>query len=165
MSKFFQKYATWRNVALLLALIALINGLLFWSFSSNPELNPLDMQFSYSPEKAYEILSEYSDNERSRYILVELTLDVLYPIAYSLCISFVLFLLYKSSRIAKVALLLIAIDFAENILIVVLLTYYPIKLPIIVSFASFFTSMKWMVIAISAMLLVYGLVKKLFKFS
>lgn len=163
MSKFFQKYATWRNVAFLLGLIALLNVLLFWSFNSNPELNPLDMRFSYSPEKAYQILSEYSDDERSRYILVELTLDILYPIVYSLCISFVLFLLHKSTRIAKVPLLLIAIDFAENILIVTLLSYYPTKLPTIVSFASFFTSMKWLLLLICALLLVYGLVRKIFK--
>ena len=129
MSQFITKYAQWRNVLILLGLVIAINILLGLSLSGNPNLKPLDLQFSYSPEIAYALISAYNEQERGLYILIELTLDIVYPIIYSLCLSFALFLLYNNMRLAKLPLFLILLELFENAGIVILLANYPHQHP------------------------------------
>lgn len=160
MSPFILKYAKWRNVLILLSLIVVINILLALSLGNNPKLKPLDLEFSYSPSKAYEMLAMYNEHERSIYVLVELTLDILYPIIYSLCLSFALLLLYGKMKLAKLPLFLVVFELLENACITLVLVNYPHQHPWIIQIASLFTSMKWILALFCvATILVGGLLK------
>ena len=101
MNNFITNHANGKNALFLLGMVVLINVLLVLSMGGNPDLKPLDLQLTYSPEKAYELLSAYNESERFRYILVETTLDLVYPIVYTLLFSFVLFMLHRNLQIAK----------------------------------------------------------------
>ena len=160
MSQFITKYARWRNVLILLGLVIAINILLGLSLSGNPNLKPLDLQFSYSPEKAYALISAYNEKERALYILIELTLDIVYPIIYSLCLSFALFLLYNNTRLAKLPLFLIVLELFENAGIVILLANYPHQHPWVASVTSIFTSLKWILAVSCLLLMLIGMVRR-----
>lgn len=162
MTGFIQTYATWRNVLILIGIIALINILLVLSFGQNPDFKPLDLQLSYTPEEAYAWISGYSDSERSMYLLIELTLDILYPVVYSFAICFALFLFFGKPKLAQLPLLLIFLDLIENGFIVFVLLNYPTKHDWLVQMASFFTSSKWTLAAISFTLLLLGAIRFLF---
>lgn len=153
MSPFILKNAKWRKVLILLGLVVLVNLLLALSLGGNPNIKPLDLQFSYSLEEAYKMISAYSEQERAVYILVELTVDIIYPIIYSLCLSFALFLLFGKMTLAKLPLFLALIELIENACIVTLLVNYPHEHPGLVGFASVFTSLKW-ILAVTCLLLV-----------
>jgi len=150
------KYAKWQNILILLGLIIIINVLLALSLSSNPKLKPLDLEFFYDNEKAYELLSAYNEQERSVYLLIELTLDIIYPIIYSLCLSFALYLLFSKLTLAKLPLYLVFLELVENLGIVVLLVNYPIQHPWIANLTGIFTTAKWFLALTCLAIVLYG---------
>lgn len=160
MNTFITRYATWRNVLFLVLGLVLINILLVLSMGGNPNLKPLDLQFTYSPEKAYELIGAYSEAERFNYIVVELTLDVIYPIVYALFFSFLLFLLHKDLQIAKFPFIIVILDFIENGGIVMLLLNYPKEMYGVARFTSVFTTMKWITLGLTLVLILWGVSKK-----
>lgn len=160
MDSFIIKYAKWRNVLVLLGLVVIINILLAMSLGGNPNLKPLDLQFSYSAEKAYELLAAYNDKERSLYMLIEVTLDIVYPVIYSLCLSFTIFLLYANSRLARLPLFIVLLELFENAGIVTLLANYPHQHATIAEIASIFTSLKWTLALICLLLIIIGFIRK-----
>ena len=162
-SNFFNKYATWNSILILLGLIIAFNLLIFpLAYKTNQNNIPLDLQFSYSSEKAYNILAKYSDEGLKEYVIAELTVDLIFPIIYALFLSFILFKLTKKSILSLFPLLIILSDYAENIGIVTIINYLPHKLPNLVALTSLFTSLKWILIAISILLILVALVAKLF---
>ena len=162
MTTFIAKYARWRNVLILLGIVIVINILLGLSLSGNSNLKPLDLQFSYSAEQAYAMISAYNEQERGLYILIEVTLDVVYPMIYSLCLSFSLFLLFGNAKLSKVPLFLVVLELFENAGIVILLVNYPHEHPTLVGITSVFTSMKWLLAVSSLLLVLFGFGKRLF---
>jgi len=161
MNNFITNHANGKNALFLLGMVVLINVLLVLSMGGNPDLKPLDLQLTYSPEKAYELLSAYNESERFRYILVETTLDLVYPIVYTLLFSFVLFMLHRNLQIAKFPFLITILDFIENGGIVTLLVNYPNELHGVARFTSVFTTLKWTTLGLTLVLILWGVVKKL----
>jgi hypothetical protein len=160
MNNFITKQANRKSVLILFGLVIIINVLLALSMSDNPDLKPLDLQLTYDAEKAYELIGAYNDAERKTYILVELTLDVIYPIVYSLLFSFLLFILHKDIQIAKFPFVITILDFVENGGIVTLLVNYPKELIGVANFTGIFTTLKWFVLVLTLILILWGLVKK-----
>ncbi len=160
MNPFIERYASWRNVLILLGCFLVINVFLMLSLGGNPNLKPLDLEFGYNAARAYELLAAYNESERSVYLLIELTLDIIYPIIYSLFLSFVLFLLFANYRLAKLPLFLILIELLENTAIVVLLSNYPNPHPTIANVAGVLTALKWLLALICLVLVVFGFVRK-----
>lgn len=154
------KNANRKNALILLGIVILINVLLVLSMGGNPDLKPLDLQLSYSPEKAYELISAYNETERFQYILVEITLDVIYPIVYALLFSFILFMLHKDVQIAKFPFLISILDFIENGGIVTMLASYPNELHVVARFTSIFTTLKWIAMGLTVILIFWGILKK-----
>jgi hypothetical protein len=160
MNNFIVKNANRKNALILLGMVILINVLLVLSMVGNPDLKPLDLQLSYSPEKAYELISAYNEKDRFQYILVEITLDLIYPIVYALLFSFILFLLHKDAQIAKFPFLITILDLIENGGIVTMLASYPNELHGVASFTSIFTTLKWIAIGLTVILIFWGILKK-----
>lgn len=160
-SGFFNKNATWNSIIILLTLLLLFNLLIFPLFHANNHENViLDTQFSYSSDKAYKIIANYNDAELKKYMIGQLTLDFVYPIVYTLFISFFLFKLSRKNTLFMFPLLIMFSDYLENIGIVTIINYYPQKLPNIVTITSLFTSLKWILVAISVLLILALLITK-----
>jgi len=163
-SDFLNKNATWHSILILLGLIILFNLLIFPMFhTTNPNNILLDLQFSYSSEEAYNILAKYNDEELKKYIIGELTVELVYPIVYTLFFSFFIFKLSKKNTFLFLPLLIMFSDYFENIGIVTIINYCPQKLPNIVTLTSLFTSLKWILIAITILLILVMLITKLYK--
>lgn len=117
----------------------------------------LDAQFSYSPEKAYEIIQAYPPQGRKVYAIVALTLDVIAPIIYSLFLGVILTGLLRSLGLSETIwycfrffpFIVGFADILENINISILLLQYPQKIEIIARLASLLTSTKWILFGVN----------------
>ncbi len=115
-----------------------------------PGFETLDMQSSYSPERAYQLIGSYGEAGRHYYILIELTLDLIYPLLAALMFSS--FTIYFFRRIfpldtfwQKLPLLgpiVMIVDYMENASIVTMLLSYPRRLDFVARAANVFTVTK-----------------------
>ncbi len=161
MIRIINKYATVKITILLFGLVLLFNFIIFpMSHKTNAELPLLDLQISYSPQKAYDIIEKYSERERKNYLFAELTLDLIYPIVYSFLFCFIIFLIYKNETLAKFPFLILIFDYAENFGIVTMLYNYPDKLLNIARITSIATSIKWLLVSFSIIIITHGLWSK-----
>lgn len=159
MKAFLEKYAGIKTIAVLAAIFLSFNLFVFPKVLPVHK-EPLDLQLSYSAEKAYVLISSYDDALRHTYMIAEMSLDVIYPVVYSLLFSFIIWLLYKNEQLAKVPFLILIADLIENTGIVLLLKNYPKQLPELATITGVFTSLKWGLVMISVLILLVGLFKK-----
>ena len=83
------------KLSLFLLLLVIIFSVAIMPFSTgNKKAKPIDIHFGYSPEKVYELIHTYSDATRKSYIIGEMTLDVIYPVIYTLFMSLSLKVLF-----------------------------------------------------------------------
>ncbi len=160
MNNFIIKNASGRNALILFGLVIIINVLLALSMGSNPDLKPLDLQLHYDADKAYDLIGAYSEAERKTYMLIEMTLDVVYPLIYATLFAFLLFLLHGKLSFAKLPYLITVLDLLENMGIVILLLNYPTRLDTFAQITGILTSLKWLVFAVVLVLFLWGLGKK-----
>ena len=169
-----QKMANPINIGLLLAVmlafnIVLLPGLI--PVNSAPSIKPLDLQFAYTPQMAYESISSYSDVIRKKYIIGELTVDIIYPFFYTLFLSFSIFLIYRNKKdrnslaiqFALVPYIILVSDLLENTGIVTMLFKYPQELISVAWGTSYFSTLKWVTVAFCFLLIIVGLLNNLRK--
>jgi len=114
------------------------------------ELNaaPLDLMFSYTPDQAYARIESYGPQLRYSYAISAMTLDVAYPLVYSVMFSVWLTLMLKSGgrlacAIRMLPFVILLLDLMENTGIVIMLQNYPDRLDRLASITSLATSFKW----------------------
>jgi len=155
--------ATGRLVMVFLSLLIVIN--VFALPVIYPRFETLDIQSSYSPEKAYQLIDSYGEEGRQYYALIELTLDVIYPLVSALLFSSLTIYIFRrvfppNSFWQKLPLLgpiVMAIDYLENTGIVVMLLSYPRRLDIVAQAANIFTVAKFALSQLELILIVIGL--------
>ncbi len=163
-----QKMANPTNIGILLAIMLVFNLVLLPGLipvGNAPSIKPLDLQFAYTPQMAYESLHSYSDAIRKSYIIGEMTVDIVYPLFYTLFLSFSIFLIYKHKKdnnalaiqFALVPYIILVSDLLENTGIVTMLAKYPQELISIAWGTSYFSTLKWVTVAFSLLLIVIGL--------
>ncbi len=163
-SDFLNKKATWKSILILLGLTIIFNLVIFPLLQSeNQDITILDSQFSYTSKEAYNILAKYNSEELKQYFIVELTVDLIYPIIYTMFFSFLIFKLSKKSYLSLLPLLILLSDYFENIGIAIIIDYYPQKMPSFVTLISSFTTLKWTLVAISILIIFALLIQKLLK--
>ncbi len=93
----FEKWANWKNILALFALQMLFNLVIMpaGSGSDTHDLPVLDLQFFYTPQRAYEIIGAYSPKLRQAAAMTRLTLDIIYPIAYGLMLCLLLVVTFR----------------------------------------------------------------------
>lgn len=93
----FEKWASWKSILALFALQMLFNLVIMPGASSNDthDLPVLDLQFFYTPERAYEIISAYTPELRQAAAITRLTLDIIYPLVYGLMICLLLIVTFR----------------------------------------------------------------------
>jgi hypothetical protein len=164
-------WATRRNVLILVALeLAMSAALLPLAAARLSALSggggPLDALFTYTPAQAYLALAAYGPAGREFDLSTRLTLNLVYPIIYSLFFSLAsLYFLRRAAparpglaRLALLPFLALLADTLQNAGLIVLLLGYPAQLPAVAVATSLLTSIKWFLQAISLVLLVLSAV-------
>ena len=133
------------------------------------ELRPLDLYFFYRPDQAYEFLAALGADGRRAYVGMLLTSDMAFPVIYSLALSVLLMLVLRkvyppASRLRSLCLFpfLAAIaDGCENLGLAAATAAFPGRLDAMVRFAAFFTSLKWMLVAFTVLILLLAFTVRL----
>jgi hypothetical protein len=143
------KWATGRNVLVLLAVFLLFNFVVIPALY--PKFTTLDTLPSYTPEQAYQHLESYGSEGRQQYLIIELTLDLIYPLTNALFFS--LLIIYSFQRgfpahpwtrwLALIPLAELAVDYLENASVVSMLLRYPERMPAIAAASNVFTIAKF----------------------
>jgi len=143
------KWATGRNILALLIIFLLFDLVIIPVFY--PGFPTLDTLPLYTPDEAYRYLSSYGAQGRQQYLLVELTLDLVYPLTTALLFS--LLILYSFRRgfadhpwtrwLALIPLAELLVDYLENVCAVVMLLGYPARMAGVAAVASIFTVPKF----------------------
>ena len=129
--------------------------------SLNPHAWPDTMLF-YSSDRFYGLIESYGHEQRSLYIILRWTFDLVYPLVYGL--YFLTWILYLSQKktLLIYPLLGIGFDYIENILATVTVGMYPKELPFLVYLMQGFSLLKWLFLLISICILIF-LVYRRFK--
>ena len=141
-----EKYATRRNLFILLILVILCNVSLlvyYWDFDEPI----LDTYIYYSTGEAYKAIENYGEYDRQRYIRGTLMLDFVYPIIYCLMLAFAIFRLNESIRVSIAPLCILPIDYLENVLIIFMISKFPTRYDVAASVAGIMTLTKWTLVA------------------
>ncbi len=168
--KFFKWTNGWRVTILVLLdiffmgfIMPLIGGLMKDGTGTQ---QPLDLQFFSTPQKMYALNQSYGEFGRAFYRNVELTVDILYPIIYTLAFGLLISWLFqrglkpgsKWNLLNTVPVGAWLFDLLENLGIVTLLSQFPSQ-PIIVAWlTTLFTMIKWIFAGVSILLIIIGLV-------
>ena len=138
-----------------------ICGLIFLFLPHNIFSNMLDLEFFYNQDTVVKYFNAMGSDGRSLYVLSSLLLDTLYPILYTSLILGAYVKLFKNSRaILFLPLIAFSFDILENIQITMLNLNFPNINETHVNLSSMATSAKWVAIAITIFVLIYGIIKK-----
>jgi hypothetical protein len=135
------------------------------------EWQVLDLELHYTPQHVKWLFEILGEEGRAVYRSVELTEDFFYPLSYGLLLSLGIVYFFRKifPDIPQMALLgifpLIAMgfDYAENFLIVSMLSSYPYISEQTVAIASSATTLKWGFVILSLLLIFTALLIHLFK--
>jgi len=134
-------------------------------------VGPLDLQFFYTPQKAYAVIAAHGEYGRAFYRNFELTIDILYPIVYTLFVSLFISWLFQRGfeagsnmqRLNATPFGAWAFDLLENLGIVTMLSIYPATPALLAWVTTVFTMVKWMFAGASVVLMVVGIAAALKK--
>lgn len=169
-----QKYAKGWLILVFFALEVFFNAVILPGTQARLEASsggtgPIDLQFFYTPEKAYSMIASYGDTGRAIYRTFELTGDIIYPIVYTLFFSLLITWLFQrgfaaNSKLQKLNVVPFGgwlFDLLENVCIVAMLSLYPSTPTAIAGLATIFTIIKWCFAGAAALLVILGLVMAL----
>jgi hypothetical protein len=120
----------------------------------------IDTSFFYSATRLYEIIESYSYEVRLRYIYQRFSFDLVWPLVYGFFIISSTWYLIKDlnfkfkNTIKYLPIIAVIFDFLENILVSLLMYLYPIQINLLGWVASFFTSLKWITLSSSFILII-----------
>jgi hypothetical protein len=126
----------------------------------------LDMQGFYTAERAYQLLDAFGPQGRRLQLQLSTTFDAVFPslvgafgavaITWSFRRAF-----GRPSRLAAVALAAAALDYLENLALIVLVTEYPRQLDFVAQAAGVFTALKGVAYLATTVVLLVGVVAAL----
>lgn len=173
LNKISSKFHAWANGWLVLVLVAL--DMFFMGFimpligglmkDGTGLQQPLDLMFFSTPEKTFAMIESYGENTRAFYRNVELTVDIIYPIIYTLAFGLLISWLFQRGfkpdhKIQKwnvVPVFAWFFDLLENLGIVTLLSVWPSQPVALAWLMMVFTTVKWVFAIGSMLLMVVGL--------
>ncbi len=126
---------------------------------------PLDLMFFASPDKMFAMIERYGEFGRPFYRNVELTMDIIYPIIYTLAFGLLISWLFQRgfARDSKIQMLNVVpvgawlFDLLENLGIVTMLSAFPARLTALAWLTTIFTMVKWIFAGASMLLIAVGL--------
>jgi hypothetical protein len=169
---FLDRIANWKTLLLLLAIYMSFPA--YWLNNAEAALNqlagktmgPIDLTIGFNPTRPLHMVADYGPEARAYYTRLELTLDVIYPLVYSLLFAVCLTLIYRNkpyrpfSWVTLVPFLCLLFDYLENAAIVTLLTTYPAQSYALAILCETAKLAKWLTFGLTMALIVFGLVKR-----
>jgi hypothetical protein len=159
-----EKFSNWTTICISLVLYVIFAAFILpLSMETGlPNMGPLDLLFSYSPDVAYLHLESFGVEGRERYAKVSMLVDTIYPVIYTLLFLTLIYQLQKNTGLASsryrhitfVPLFAFAFDILENTCIVFMLKSYPERHDQVATLSSLFTSLKWISVGMSSALLI-----------
>jgi hypothetical protein len=136
------------------------------ALAANNSVLPLDMLFFYTPAEAFAMLEKYGAAGRALYMKIELTVDLLYPIIYTLFFGLLISWLFQrafspDNKMQKWNAAPVGawfFDLLENIGIVSLLAIYPSQPAILAWLTMLLGLIKWAFVFLSIGLVLVGLI-------
>jgi hypothetical protein len=124
-----------------------------------------DLSLFYSPDELYRMAQTYGEEGRDYFIRVRWTLDVIWPVLYTVFLCTAISWLFKKAittqswlwRTNLVPLLAGILDLLENSANSIVMYRYPAQTPIAATLAPLFTLLKWISVSASFILLLIGL--------
>jgi hypothetical protein len=165
-----EKIAKPKTIIVLVMAIIPFNALLFpWVNGRLEALSGyrlMDILFWYSPKEVFTRMAAYQSSGRTIYLISDWSIDLLYPLVYSLLAACILTMVLHAAfpwdnplqRMQLLPLMMMVFDYLENISISLLLIQYPAQSDLLARIASTFTSLKWCFAAFSAFALAAGLI-------
>ena len=159
-SKYLELVSTTKSQIIIFVLLN-ICGLIFLFLPHNIFANMLDLELFYSKENVIENFSILGSDGRSIYVLSSILLDTVYPILYLSLFLGAYYKLFKNSKaILLVPITAFSFDILENLQITRLNLNFPNINETHVYLSSMTTSLKWIAIAITVSVLMYGIIKR-----
>lgn len=131
----------------------------------------IDTSWFYNAASLYRIAESYGESGRAFYIQQRWTFDLVWPVVYFLFIFSLSSLFYKSIGLSKMnrwilsfSWFAIFFDYIENTLVTIVMLNYPNPTPLIADFAGTFTSLKWIFLGMSFIVLFLLIILKIVQF-
>lgn len=171
-SAFFWRISTWKTFVIALLAYALWGGLVMTKGMQHiqdlcgQKVEILDLQFHSSPENTRAILGSYTAEAKQFVMVFGLVFDTIYPLVYGFLFIVTGCLVFRKRKeqfpwlfyLPLLPLLIIFVDYAENINIASLLYTFPSVSDIRINITSAFSSLKWILVVVEALLLFGGLI-------
>jgi hypothetical protein len=128
-----------------------------------------DLSLWYTPGDLYRMAEAYGNQGRRAYVRARFTFDLIWPIVYGAFLSTTISWLYARAfapgtrwRLANLAPPLgVVLDYMENLSTSVVMLRYPSRTPLVDTLAPIFTSLKWVLVGGSFVLLIVGIIAAL----
>lgn len=128
-----------------------------------------DTERWYAAEDLYAAAEAWGETGRAAYVRARVTFDVVWPLAYGLFLVTGLTWAWSTAtrpgsrwrRIALLPVLVVALDYAENVCTASVVARYPTRTPVLAELAPVFTAAKWLSLSACFLLLAVGLVAAL----
>ena len=125
-----------------------------------------DTSLWYSPGDLYAAAEAWGPEGRAAYVNARVTFDVIWPLVYGAALLTTLAWVWAratapGSRWRRVALLpvvVVALDYAENICTATVMARYPARTPVLAELAPLFTAGKWLTLSAGFLLLGVGVI-------
>lgn len=125
---------------------------------------PLDLLFHYTPEQAAAVMAAFTKQGRNLYCLFALTGDLLYPFCYSCLLALLITATLRRANVRGRATLLntvplgaLVFDLLENLCLAVMAWRFPWWSDTLARLAALCTSLKWIFVGASILILLAGL--------
>ena len=162
----------WRVFFLLIADVVMMGYIMpvasaILALAANNSVLPLDLMFFYTPAEAFAMIEKYGPAGRALYMKIELSVDLLYPIIYTLFYGLLISWLFQRAfkPDSKMQIWNVApvgawfFDLLENIGIVAMLAMYPSQ-PVLLAWLTMLLGLlKWALAFLSIGLVLVGLVR------
>ena len=175
MTTFLNRISNWKTLVGLILLHILFPAVLFRNAEekinalAGKKLGPIDLTFGFNPNRTLQMVEDYGDAGRAYYKQVIMIVDSAYPIVYALLFAVIITLIYRKLLHAPVYYLnlvpffVMIFDFLENFAIISLLRHYPEQSLFIATLCEVFKLLKWLFFGLVLFLVLYGLIKLIFK--
>lgn len=170
---FLNRYSNWRTFVGLLLLYLIFPLILFSNAAkkiqalAGKRIGPIDTTFGFSPQKTLQMVEDYGESGRAYYMMVELTIDLAYPVVYSLLLAVAITMIYRKLLQRPVNYLnllpfaILAFDYLENITIILLLRHYPDQSVAMATLCELFKLIKWLLFGLVLFVIFFGLIRLL----
>ena len=154
-----ERLATWPVTALLVIVMLLCSQGFTWrSGALGYEIRTLDVRGWYTPEDVQQLMAELGESGRQLYAITEVTLDLVFPLAYGTLFSILILRLYNSRRAYLLLFPLGAMtaDLLENLTAAILALTYSGEASPLAWFAAVCTVIKFFCFLVSVLLILAG---------